>query len=163
MSPCLKFSVKVFKILYISSRAAIHKLFKGTFGILLSMAIVQSRSRRKITGGRYIASHKKKLRELGRPTTLTKLGADKIVQLRVRGGNEKVRLLTAETVNVFDPSAKKCSKLKIQTIVDNPANRHFIRRNIITKGAVLKTEKGDARVTSRPAQDGVINAILIKK
>ncbi len=127
------------------------------------MAIVQSRSRRKFTGGRYISWRKKKLHELGRSVTLTRLGVDHATILRVRGANTKVRLLRAETANVFDPASKKYLKLKIETIVDNPANRHFIRRSIITKGAVLKTEKGNARVTSRPAQDGVINAVLIAK
>jgi len=127
------------------------------------MAIVQSRSRRKPTGGRYIAQRKKKLHELGRPMTLTKLGPDYATVLRVRGGRKKVRIGRAQIANVYDPSSKKHMKLKIETIVDNPANRHFIRRNIITMGAVLKTEKGNARVTSRPAQDGVINAVLITK
>jgi len=38
-----------------------------------------------------------------------------------------------------------------------------VRRNIITKGAVIKTEKGPARVTSRPGQHGIINAILLER
>ncbi|MEK6848627.1 MAG: 30S ribosomal protein S8e, partial [Nanoarchaeota archaeon] len=42
-----------------------------------------------------------------------------------------------------------------------PANRHFIRRNIMTKGSVIDTELGKARITSRPGQDGVVNAVLI--
>ncbi len=127
------------------------------------MAIVQSRSRRKPSGGRYISQRKKKLHELGRATTLTKLGSDYSTILRVRGGQKKIRIVRAQVANVFDPESKKHIKLKIETIADNPANRHFIRRNIITRGAVLKTEKGNARVTSRPAQDGVINAVLIAK
>ena len=55
----------------------------------------------------------------------------------------------------------KIEKLKITAVVENPANRHFVRRNIITKGTVIETEKGKARITSRPGQEGVINAILI--
>jgi small subunit ribosomal protein S8e len=46
--------------------------------------------------------------------------------------------------------------------VENPANPHYVRRNIITKGAVIKTELGNAKVTSRPGQDGVVNAALIE-
>ena len=46
-------------------------------------------------------------------------------------------------------------------VVENPANRHFVRRNIMTKGTVIETEKGKARITSRPGQDGTINAVLI--
>ena len=47
-------------------------------------------------------------------------------------------------------------------VIDNPASKDFIRRKIITKGAIIKTEIGDAKVTSRPGQDGVINAVLIE-
>jgi small subunit ribosomal protein S8e len=32
---------------------------------------------------------------------------------------------------------------------------------MITKGAVLKTELGRARVTSRPGQHGILNAVLM--
>ena len=46
-------------------------------------------------------------------------------------------------------------------VVENPANRHYIRRNILTRGTIIKTEKGNARITSRPGQDGVVNAVLI--
>ncbi|MEK6949175.1 MAG: 30S ribosomal protein S8e, partial [Nanoarchaeota archaeon] len=49
----------------------------------------------------------------------------------------------------------------IKTISGNPANRHFVRRNIMTKGAIIETEKGKARITSRPGQDGAVNAVLI--
>ena len=52
-------------------------------------------------------------------------------------------------------------KAKIEIVTANPANRHYVRRNIMTKGTIIKTDKGDARVTSRPGQDGVINAVLI--
>ena len=44
---------------------------------------------------------------------------------------------------------------------ENKANQHYVRRSILTKGAVIKTEIGDARITNRPGQDGVINARLL--
>jgi small subunit ribosomal protein S8e len=77
------------------------------------------------------------------------------------GANRKLRLLSADIANLFDPKTKSFKQVKIKTITDNPANRHFIRRNIMTKGAVVETELGKARITSRPGQDGVINAVLI--
>ena len=43
----------------------------------------------------------------------------------------------------------------------NSANPNYVRRNIITKGAIVETPEGNAKVTSRPGQDGVINGILI--
>ena len=65
-------------------------------------------------------------------------------------------------MSLYDPKAKKCSKATIKNVSGNPANRHFVRRNIITKGAVVETDKGKARITSRPGQEGTINAVLIE-
>ena len=125
------------------------------------MAISQSRPKRKETGGRYIAYRKKKQYELGREPSFTKLGKEKVLVLRVMGANRKLRMLSADTANLYDPKSKSFKQIKIKTITDNPANRHFIRRNIMTKGSVIDTELGKARITSRPGQDGVINAVLI--
>ena len=77
------------------------------------------------------------------------------------GNNQKARLLSTETANLFDPKTKKYEQVKIKTITDNPANRHFVRRNIMTKGSIIDTERGKARITSRPGQDGTVNAVLI--
>lgn len=62
-------------------------------------------------------------------------------------------------MNVLDPKTNKYEKSKIKTVLETPANMHFARRNIITKGTILNTEKG--KVTSRPGQTGVVNATLI--
>jgi small subunit ribosomal protein S8e len=48
-------------------------------------------------------------------------------------------------------------------VVENPANPHYVRRNILTKGAIVETEFGKARIISRPGQHGVINGVLVKK
>lgn len=125
--------------------------------------ITQYRSKRKLTGGRYIDWRKKRLRTKGNLPALTKIDKKTIkVFIRTKGGHNKVSLLTTTMANIFDPSKKKYQKAKIETVIDNPANRNYIRRNIITKGAIIKTELGNAKVTSRPAQDGIINAILVK-
>ena len=125
------------------------------------MAISQSRARRKATGGRYIDYRKKRQHELGREPSFTKLGKKRVLVLRVMGANRKLRMLRADTANLYDPKSKSFRQIKINTITDNPANRHFIRRNIMTKGSVIYTELGKARITSRPGQDGIINAVLI--
>ena len=64
-------------------------------------------------------------------------------------------------MNVVDPKTKSSKKVKIKTITENPANRNFVRRNIITKGAVIETELGKAKITGRPGQDAAINAVLL--
>ncbi|MHA1294432.1 MAG: 30S ribosomal protein S8e, partial [Promethearchaeota archaeon] len=41
------------------------------------------------------------------------------------------------------------------------ASKDLNRRHIITKGSIVETELGRARITSRPGQHGVLNGILI--
>ena len=125
------------------------------------MAISQSRSRRKVTGGRYIIYRKKRLHELGNLPRLTKLGERKSKIIKGKFSKIKQVLMNANTANVYDPKNKKYAKAKIITIVDNPADRNFIRRNIMNKGAIIKTELGNAKITSRPGQEGTVNAVLI--
>ena len=125
------------------------------------MALSQARPRRKQTGARYKDSRKKRQYELGRGPSFTKLGKKRMQLIRTMGANRKIRLLSADTANLFDPKAKTYKQVKIKTITDNPANRHFVRRNIMTKGSVIDTEIGKARITSRPGQDGTVNAVLI--
>ena len=126
------------------------------------MAISQFRSKRKVTGGKY-ANRVKKLMHKGNLPSLTNLASKKVKLDRTRGGHLKNKLLANDIANVFDPKTKKFEKLKIITITENPANRHFVRRNIMTKGALIKTEKGIAKITSRPGQEGTINAVLMQK
>ena len=124
------------------------------------MAISQYRSKRKVSGGVYVPYRKKKKYELGNEPRNTKVDKVRKKIFRTLGGNSKVVLLSTDEANVFD--GKKYSKSKIKSVIDNSANRHFVRRNIITKGAIIDTEVGKAKVTSRPGQEGAINAVLIK-
>jgi len=81
---------------------------------------------------------------------------------RKRGGNKKVRLLAVKQANVSDDSGKT-TKVEILRVVKNPANVNYDRRGVITKGTIVETPLGTARVTSRPGKDGVVNAILVPK
>ena len=98
---------------------------------------------------------------MGRRPTLTKLEETKNKVIKTKGGGTKIRLLTSKTANLLDTKTNKHVKATIETVIETPANRHFARRNIITKGTIIQTDKGKAKVTSRPGQDGIINAILI--
>ncbi len=126
------------------------------------MAISQKESKRKPSGGLLKAVLRRKSKAtLGRAPSLTKVGDAILEHVRLRGGTLKHKLFRAGTANVLDPKTKKYSKAKIKSVVENPASRHFVRQNVITKGAIIETEKGKAKVTSRPGQDGVINAVLV--
>jgi len=106
------------------------------------MALWQGRSRRKPTGGRYRPFRKKRRREIGREQQWAFIGPQRLKLYRTKGANRKVRVLSAEFAN--------------------PSNPNFVTRNIITRGATIQTDLGLARVTSRPGQDGVVNAVLVE-
>lgn len=125
------------------------------------MGIYQGRSNRKNTGGKLKTVRKKRKSEIGRELTATTLSPKKAKQFRTRGANQKICLLTVDVASVMDTKTNKAQKTKILNVLENPANPNYVRRNIITKGAVIETEAGKARVTSRPGQSGVINAVLI--
>lgn len=126
------------------------------------MARWQGKSLKKPTGGRRRLTRGKRKYEMGRDFIEPKLGESKIIRIRGRGGNQKLRLLSTNVANVTDPKTGRTTKAKILGVEENPANRHFVRRHILTKGAIIATEIGKARITSRPGQDGVINAVLVE-
>ena len=80
---------------------------------------------------------------------------------RVLGGNIKPRVMGTNVVNLRGKDGKY-SKAKIKNAVENKANLHFVRRNILTKGAVIETDAGKARITNRPGQEGTVNAVFIE-
>jgi small subunit ribosomal protein S8e len=125
------------------------------------MAIFQGKSTRSPSGARNRTNRGKKKFELGRDPAETKIGVRKLRKIRTRGGNEKLRLATENKINIINPSTNKAETAEIINVIENKANPNFVRRNIITKGAVVETSVGTAKITSRPGQDGVINGVLI--
>jgi len=120
------------------------------------------RKLRKIgTGGVTRKRRDKKKHQMGGHFVATRVGKAKNAEVKVRGGNVRVKLKTAEFANVV-MSDGKVKKAKIVKVIESPSNREYSRMNIITKGAVIETDAGKARVTSRPGQHGVVNAVLLK-
>ena len=117
---------------------------------------------RKISGGKYIKSRKKKKYELAGQRRIVKLSEEeKRKTKRVRGGNKKTFLLKAKYVNVFDEKGKS-KKIEIKNVLETPSNRFLARQNIITKGTILETELGKVKVTNRPSQEGIVNGVFLK-
>lgn len=127
------------------------------------MAVWQGNSKRSSTGRRIRNARNKRRFEIGRENHLTTIGAMKRKPFRTRGNNKKSRVLTADSAYVVDPKTNKTIKTEIVTVVENSANIHYVRRNIMNKGAIINTKIGKARITSRPGQSGVINAVLLPK
>ncbi|HOT06660.1 MAG: 30S ribosomal protein S8e [Methanosaeta sp. PtaB.Bin039] len=123
----------------------------------------QGKSGRKVTGGRLAPARGKRKYEIGRDSADTVIGPGKVKSIEIMGGGHKLRALKYDVATVADPVTGKTKRGKIETSVSNPANLNYVRRNIITKGAIIKTEFGEARVTNRPGQDGVVNAVLLSQ
>ncbi|MDY6774832.1 30S ribosomal protein S8e [Halorutilales archaeon Cl-col2-1] len=119
----------------------------------------QGRSKRKKTGGRRRHPRKKRKHELGSEPTETQVGDADYKTVVVKGGDKKTRVLQTDEANYIDGG--ETSRVEIQDVVENEANPNYPRRNIITKGAVIETSEGKAKVVSRPGQDGVINAVAV--
>jgi small subunit ribosomal protein S8e len=127
------------------------------------MSTHSSLRKRKLTGGKKRAYRTKKKYEAGGYPAETVLGEPRRKITRGIGGNLKVKVLSDKFASVTDPKSGKTQKTQITRVVRNGANVDFNRRGVITKGAEIETELGLAKVTSRPGNDGMINAVLIGK
>ncbi|MBT6774638.1 30S ribosomal protein S8e [Candidatus Woesearchaeota archaeon] len=125
------------------------------------MARSQLKSKRKTSGGRYKSVQSKKKSELAGFPAMTKLSAtQKVKSVRVIGGNKKLKILANNQINVTDKKGKT-SKTEMVNVTENPANPNLVRRNILTKGTVVETTLGKAKITSRPGQEGTVNGKLL--
>jgi small subunit ribosomal protein S8e len=129
--------------------------------------LTTTRSNRMPSGGKRSSLRRrdKRLSELANHPANTSI-ADKEVrkQYRGKGGNVKTKLMVAKKVNLRLLDGKTAESSLI-SVSENNANREFVRRNIVTKGAKivveLKGNKYAAKVTSRPGQAGIVSAIAL--
>ncbi len=117
-----------------------------------------ARSTKKRTGGRRRTVRKKRKHELGSASTETQIGEHKLKVVETHGGNTKVRAVETNVASIATDDGVESAS--IEDVVENASNPNYVRRNIITKGAIIETDMGRARVTSRPGQDGQVNAVL---
>lgn len=124
-------------------------------------------SRRKATGGvnNAVNAKTKSLSDKGgkfSKTTIAK--ADKRFKTRAVGGNKKTKISHAQYVLVSE--GNKTIKAKVIDVTENPANKHFVRQKIITKGAILRVDvdgkDAKVKVTSRPGQSGQVTGVFVK-
>lgn len=117
-------------------------------------------SLRKRTGGRLRPKRDRRKHELGNEPTETQVGDAKLKTVDARGNSTKVRAIKTDRATVATDDGTVAAT--IEDVVENPADPNYARRNIITRGAVIETSEGTARVTSRPGQDGQVNAVLVE-
>ena len=97
---------------------------------------------------------------MGRTPTETLMGEAKRRVIDSKGKTKKMPALFIKYVNVTDPKKNETYRVEIEDVELNRANMDYQRRKVITRGTIIKTPKGRARVTSRPGQDGILNAVL---
>ncbi|MEM2103996.1 MAG: 30S ribosomal protein S8e [Candidatus Bathyarchaeia archaeon] len=119
--------------------------------------------KRKMTGGKRRAYRSKRKFEQGSFPVETVLGEPERKIERKRGSNMKIKVLSEKYACLTDLKTGKTEKVEILRVVRNPANVDYDRRGVITKGSIIETPLGLARVTSRPGQNGVINAVLTRE
>lgn len=117
------------------------------------------RSLRMRTGGRRRPKRDRRKHELGSEPTETQVGETKLRTVDTRGGQTKVRAIRSNVASAASDGGVVAAE--ITDVVENPADPNYARRNIITRGAIIETDEGKAKVTSRPGQDGQINAVLL--
>ena len=123
---------------------------------------VENLATSKITGGRRHPLRTRRKYEIDRYPNEAINGAQVTITRRVRGNNRKTALKTIDFVNLATGDAK-VKKVKIIKVLENTTNNDYKRRGIITKGAILETQEGKCRIVSKPGQNGIVNAVLLKE
>jgi len=123
---------------------------------------VENLATSKITGGRRSPLRIRRKYENDRYPNEPTNGPQITITRRVRGNNYKTALKSIDFVNLATGESK-VKKSKIIKVLENATNNDYKRRGIITKGAILETQEGKCRVVSKPGQNGIVNAILLKK
>ena len=123
-------------------------------------------SRRKPSGGRLKRPNRyrgKRRTEVASEEQLAFIGdSDNRKNYRKRAGSQTVRILSVNQVNVNTKDGKTV-RTTVKSVVGNDADPNYVRRNIVTKGAILETDAGMVRVTSRPGMHGVVSGVLVEE
>jgi len=123
---------------------------------------IENMKKRKSTGGMSHPNRGRRAFEKDGYALEPVVGATARRTFRTLGGSPRTGIVTADTANVAGASGK-VTKVKILSVKHSPAKRDYERRGVITKGAIIETDAGEAKVTSRPSDDGVVNAVLTKR
>ena len=123
---------------------------------------VENLATSKITGGRRKPLRTRRKYETDRYPNEAINGAQVTITRRVRGNNNKVALKSIDFVNLATGNAKVV-KSKIIKVLENATNNDYKRRGIISKGAILEIQEGKCKVISKPGQNGIVNAVLLKE
>ncbi|PRD21023.1 UNVERIFIED_CONTAM: RpS8 [Trichonephila clavipes] len=96
--------------------------------------------KRRKTGGKRKPLRKKRKFELGRPAANTKIGPQRIHNVRTRGGNRKYRALRLDHGN-FSWASEHCTRrTRIIDTVYNASNNELVRTKTLVKNAIVSID-----------------------
>ena len=102
-------------------------------------------SRRKPSGGRLKRPSRyrgKRKTEISSENQFAFVGDKDARKLyRKTAGSQTVRVLSIKNINVNKPKEGKTVRAKITNVVRNDADTNYVRRNIVTKGAIVEDFK----------------------
>ena len=99
-----------------------------------------SKNKHRLTGGRMPIHRKKRKFEMGRQSSMTKIGEKKIIPVRGRGGNIKTRALKLNEGNFVWISEGISRKCKIVEVVYNATNNELVRTQTLVKNSIVTVD-----------------------
>ncbi|KAI4292170.1 small subunit ribosomal protein S8e [Pancytospora philotis] len=97
-------------------------------------------NKRSKTGAKFVKNHKKRKNCMGRQPASTKIGEERIREVRVRGGNIKPRALRLNNGEFTFLSTGAKSSTQILNVVYHPSSNELMRTNTLTKGSVVRLD-----------------------
>jgi small subunit ribosomal protein S8e len=88
---------------------------------------------------------KKRLFEMGRPTTMTKLGPKKVTIVKGRGGNLKHRALRIDAGTFSWGSEAISKKTRVLDVVYNSTNNELVRTKTLVKNCIVRIDAAPFR------------------
>jgi len=154
------------------------------------MGINNSGNKKRTKSGAKLGKYcKKRKNRMGRQPSNTKIGAERISEVKGRGGNIKKRALRLNNGKFKFVSGDFEADAAIEQVVYHPSSNELMRTNTLTKSSVVKIDakpfateyekcnlseidknldsmakKGYflAILTSRPGQEGVANGYILQ-
>ena len=99
-----------------------------------------SKVKHRATGGRMPIHRKKRKFEMGRQPSMTKLGEQKVVNVRGRGSGYKYRALKLSEGNFMWISQGVSRKCKILEVLYNSSNNELVRTQTLVKNCIVSVD-----------------------
>jgi small subunit ribosomal protein S8e len=100
----------------------------------------ESSKKRSLSGAKRHPIRKSRKFEMGRPPAMTRLGAKRIHQVRVRGGATKARALRLDSGNFSWGSEVVTRKVRILDVNYNASNLELLRTKTLVKNAIVQVD-----------------------